>query len=118
MLTRPSPVLMTAPTAVLALVPTAIGRTELDGLYYYPLARTVIGGLTASTFLTKSFKIFSIIWKPESETPALRLSLSICSRQHFLCLPPARITKRLSSYPHPFYGELPPTALTGSLHVC
>jgi HAE1 family hydrophobic/amphiphilic exporter-1 len=27
-------------------------RTELDGLYYYPLARTVIGGLTASTFLT------------------------------------------------------------------
>lgn len=32
--------------------PMAIGRMELDGHYYYPLARTVIGGLTASTFLT------------------------------------------------------------------
>ncbi len=49
---RIRPILMTAATAVLALVPMAIGRTELDGLYYYPLARTVIGGLTASTFLT------------------------------------------------------------------
>jgi HAE1 family hydrophobic/amphiphilic exporter-1 len=49
---RLRPILMTAATAVLALVPMAIGRTELDGLYYYPLARTVIGGLTASTFLT------------------------------------------------------------------
>ena len=43
---------MTAGTAVLALVPMAIGRASLDGLYYFPLARTVIGGLTASTFLT------------------------------------------------------------------
>ena len=43
---------MTAGTAVLALVPMAVGRASLDGLYYFPLARTVIGGLTASTFLT------------------------------------------------------------------
>ncbi len=49
---RIRPILMTAATAVLALVPMAVGRTELDGLYYYPLARTVVGGLTASTFLT------------------------------------------------------------------
>ena len=49
---RLRPILMTAGTAVLALVPMAIGRTGLTGLYYFPLARTVIGGLTASTFLT------------------------------------------------------------------
>ncbi|HSF20360.1 MAG TPA: efflux RND transporter permease subunit [Vicinamibacteria bacterium] len=49
---RLRPILMTAGTAVLALVPMALGRAELDGLYYFPLARTVIGGLTASTFLT------------------------------------------------------------------
>jgi len=49
---RLRPILMTAGTAVLALVPMAIGRADLDGLYYFPLARTVIGGLTASTFLT------------------------------------------------------------------
>ena len=49
---RLRPILMTAATAVLALVPMAIGRTGLTGLYYFPLARTVIGGLTASTFLT------------------------------------------------------------------
>ena len=51
---RLRPILMTAATAVLALVPMAIGRTGLTGLYYFPLARTVIGGLTASTFLTSS----------------------------------------------------------------
>ncbi|TDI48255.1 MAG: efflux RND transporter permease subunit [Acidobacteria bacterium] len=49
---RLRPILMTASTAVLALVPMAIGRTGLAGLYYFPLARTVIGGLMASTFLT------------------------------------------------------------------
>jgi len=49
---RLRPILMTAATAVLALIPMALGRSGLGGLYYYPLARTVIGGLTASTVLT------------------------------------------------------------------
>ena len=43
---------MTAGATMLALVPMGIGRTGLDGLYYFPLARTVIGGLAASTVLT------------------------------------------------------------------
>ena len=43
---------MTAGATMLALVPMGIGRAGLDGLYYYPLARTVIGGLAASTILT------------------------------------------------------------------
>ena len=37
---------------MLALLPMAIGRTGLDGLYYFLLARTAIGGLAASTVLT------------------------------------------------------------------
>ena len=49
---RLRPILMTAGTAVLALVPMALGKAGVTGLYYFPLARTVIGGLTASTLLT------------------------------------------------------------------
>ncbi len=49
---RLRPILMTAAATMLALVPMAVGRTGLDGLYYFPLARTVIGGLAASTVLT------------------------------------------------------------------
>ena len=43
---------MTAATTILGLVPLAIGKSSLVGLSYYPLARAVIGGLTASTVLT------------------------------------------------------------------
>ena len=49
---RLRPILMTAGATMLALLPMAIGRTGLDGLYYFPLARAVIGGLAASTVLT------------------------------------------------------------------
>lgn len=49
---RLRPILMTAGATMLALVPMGVGRAGLDGLYYYPLARTVIGGLAASTILT------------------------------------------------------------------
>ena len=49
---RLRPILMTAGATVLALLPMGIGRAGLDGLYYFPLARTVIGGLAASTVLT------------------------------------------------------------------
>ena len=49
---RLRPILMTAGATMLALLPMGIGRTGLDGLYYFPLARTVIGGLAASTVLT------------------------------------------------------------------
>ena len=49
---RLRPILMTAGATMLALLPMAVGRTGLDGLYYFPLARAVIGGLAASTVLT------------------------------------------------------------------
>ncbi len=49
---RLRPILMTAAATMLALVPMGIGRAGLDGMYYFPLARTVIGGLAASTVLT------------------------------------------------------------------
>jgi HAE1 family hydrophobic/amphiphilic exporter-1 len=49
---RLRPILMTAATAILGLVPLAVGDSGVSGAYYYPLARTVIGGLTTSTILT------------------------------------------------------------------
>ncbi len=49
---RLRPIIMTAATTILGLVPLAMGRSALLGLSYYPLARAVIGGLTASTVLT------------------------------------------------------------------
>lgn len=46
------PILMTAATTILGLVPMALGNANIDGLGYYPLARSVMGGLAASTVLT------------------------------------------------------------------
>lgn len=49
---RLRPILMTAATTILGLVPLAMGRSSMLGLNYQPLARSVIGGLAASTVLT------------------------------------------------------------------
>jgi len=50
---RLRPIVMTALTTVLGLLPLALGKTGLGGwAYYYPLARTVMGGLVSSTLLT------------------------------------------------------------------
>jgi HAE1 family hydrophobic/amphiphilic exporter-1 len=49
---RLRPILMTMATTVLGLLPLAIGRSGVGDVLYYPLARTVIGGLVASTGLT------------------------------------------------------------------
>ncbi len=50
---RLRPIVMTASTTVLGLLPLALGSTGVGGwVYYYPLARTVMGGLISSTFLT------------------------------------------------------------------
>jgi HAE1 family hydrophobic/amphiphilic exporter-1 len=46
------PILMTAVTTILGLMPMAIGRTNLAGTQYYPLARALIGGLAMGTLLT------------------------------------------------------------------
>ncbi|MGH9458834.1 MAG: efflux RND transporter permease subunit [Thermoanaerobaculia bacterium] len=45
-------ILMTAATTITGLLPLAVGGSTVGGLFYYPLARTVMGGLISSTFLT------------------------------------------------------------------
>ena len=49
---RLRPILMTTSTTVLGLLPLAVGGNHVGDVLYYPLARTVIGGLLASTLLT------------------------------------------------------------------
>ncbi len=49
---RLRPVLMTAITTISGLIPLAVGKANLVGIPYSPLAITVIGGLTTSTLLT------------------------------------------------------------------
>lgn len=49
---RVRPILMTALATIFALVPLALGLSESAGIVGQPLAITVIGGLTSSTFLT------------------------------------------------------------------
>ncbi|HYO81205.1 MAG TPA: efflux RND transporter permease subunit [Bryobacteraceae bacterium] len=46
------PILMTASTTILGLVPLAMGDSGVFELRYFPLARTVMGGLISSTALT------------------------------------------------------------------
>lgn len=46
------PILMTASTTIVGLVPLALGTSGLFELRYFPLARTVMGGLLSSTVLT------------------------------------------------------------------
>jgi HAE1 family hydrophobic/amphiphilic exporter-1 len=49
---RLRPILMTAFTTILGILPMALKGPAVSNVYYYPLARTVIGGLLASTVLT------------------------------------------------------------------
>jgi HAE1 family hydrophobic/amphiphilic exporter-1 len=43
---------MTASTTIMGLMPLAIGTSGIFELRYFPLARTVMGGLLSSTVLT------------------------------------------------------------------
>jgi len=49
---RLRPILMTTMCTVLGMLPLAVGGNHVGDVLYYPLARTVIGGLVASTMLT------------------------------------------------------------------
>src|SRR5262245_21915321 len=49
---RLRPILMTTLCTVLGMFPLAIGGNHVGDVLYYPLARTVMGGLAASTVLT------------------------------------------------------------------
>ncbi len=46
------PIIMTAATTIVGLLPLAFGESGLMGLRYFPMARTIMGGLMASTVLT------------------------------------------------------------------
>lgn len=46
------PIWMTALTTIMGMIPMALGKGELVGISYAPLARAVIGGLLTSTFVT------------------------------------------------------------------
>jgi len=45
-------ILMTASTTIIGLLPLAVGGSRVGGLFYYPLAITVMGGLMSSAVLT------------------------------------------------------------------
>jgi HAE1 family hydrophobic/amphiphilic exporter-1 len=49
---RLRPILMTTTTTILGLMPLAIGQAHVGDVLYFPLARTVIGGLASATLLT------------------------------------------------------------------
>ncbi|MEZ5331645.1 MAG: efflux RND transporter permease subunit [Thermoanaerobaculia bacterium] len=49
---RLRPILMTAVTTIIGLLPLAVRGPNAAGLFYFPLARTVMGGLTSSSILT------------------------------------------------------------------
>jgi HAE1 family hydrophobic/amphiphilic exporter-1 len=49
---RLRPILMTAATTIIGLLPLAIGGANVSGLLYFPMARTVMGGLVSSVGLT------------------------------------------------------------------
>ena len=49
---RMRPILMTASTTIIGLLPLALGGSRVGGLFYFPLAITVMGGLMSSAFLT------------------------------------------------------------------
>ncbi len=52
---RLRPILMTATTTIIGLLPLAIRGSTVGGLFYFPLARTVMGGLVSSSLLTLIF---------------------------------------------------------------
>jgi HAE1 family hydrophobic/amphiphilic exporter-1 len=49
---RLRPIAMTAATTIVGMVPLAFGESSLAGMRYFPMARTIMGGLLASTVLT------------------------------------------------------------------
>jgi len=49
---RVRPILMTAFTTIGGLLPMAVGNTQMIGIPYAPMGRTIIGGLLTSTMLS------------------------------------------------------------------
>ena len=59
---RMRPILMTASTTIIGLVPLAMGGSRVGGLFYYPLAITVMGGLISSAVFTLIFLPTINLW--------------------------------------------------------
>ena len=76
------PIWMTALTTIMGMVPMALGKGELVGISYAPLARAVIGGLLTSTFVTlfivPLMYYFAVQW--QSRTMALFRSMFVRPR--------------------------------------
>ena len=84
------PILLTAATTILGLVPLAVGNTVVGsgGPAYYPMARTIIGGLAFSTIVSlvavpmayiglDKFKNWSLgIWRHATRRPAKAAQVS------------------------------------------
>ncbi len=85
---RLRPILMTTLTTVLGLLPLSAGQAHVGDVLYFPLARTVIGGLVSATLLTlvlvptlytvieDAQTFFARVWafgprrRPEADAPA------------------------------------------------
>jgi len=52
---RLRPILMTATTTIIGLVPLALRGATVGDVFYFPLARTVMGGLISASILTLIF---------------------------------------------------------------
>ena len=52
------PILMTAFTTIGGLIPMAVGNTQMIGISYAPMGRTIIGGLLTSTI----FSLIAVPW--------------------------------------------------------
>ena len=79
---RLRPILMTAATTIIGLLPLALRGPNTAGIFYYPLARTVMGGLMSSAILTLVVLPFVMleveavarwakrVWRGSGERPA------------------------------------------------
>ena len=77
-------ILMTAATTIIGLLPLALGGSRVGGLFYYPLALTVMGGLMSSSVLTLTvlpYINFGVEWVAESMRRLWAQSASLGSRQ-------------------------------------
>ena len=77
-------ILMTAATTIIGLLPLALGGSRVGGLFYYPLALTVMGGLMSSSVLTLTvlpYINFGVEWVAGSMRRLWAQSASLGGRQ-------------------------------------
>lgn len=75
------PIMMTSLTTLFGLLPMAIGNSEFAGIPYYPLGRTVIGGLAMSTLLTLLIVPIFYMFFDDIRNIFSRLTLSVFKKK-------------------------------------